>query len=299
MRVPDVFRFADPAAVVLLVLPTVAQHTGEGSFPLYPRRSLLLNEPFRPNISGFCALQNVVRKWCRGLSSAPVFFLHVPPHAFRTRPALPVLFRAALRTCDAHVQCGACSAPAPRVRCPHAPCALPVHGLCARLILCMPSDARDSFVPVRPRAPLRPRASFVPVRPCALARLLHRRLCAAPRLFRPGAPPCCSVRASSVHPCALARFLCTPPLRHPALPRPLHMFHARVPRVHAPSFPAAAFWLKTTVLHKENAPYICKAGKTSLLKMQNRRFQPPPMQKRKNQPKCRARSPNRRAGASA
>ena len=145
----------------------------------------------------------------------------------------------------------ACAVRVPPVR---SPCMV-----CVRLILCMPPDARASFVPVRPRAAL-----------CA----------------------------SSVHPCALARFLRTPPLRHPALPCPLHMFRARVSRVHAPSFPAAAFWLKTTVLHKENAPYICKAGKTSLLKMQNRRFQPPPMQKRKNQPKRRARPSNRRADAS-
>ncbi len=206
-----------------------------------------------------------------GVEGRPLrlFFPHVPPHAFRTRPALSMLSRAALRTRDAHVQYGVCSAPAPRVRCPCAPCALSVSA-CASCAL--------------------------PVHGLRASHLVHASRCTC--LLRPGAPPCCSARASSVHPCALARFLRTPPLRHPALPRPLHMFHARVPRVHAPSFPAAAFWLKTTVLHKENAPYICKAGKTSLLKMQNRRFQPPPMQKRKNQPKCRARPPNRRADAS-
>lgn len=241
-----------------------------------------------------------------GVEGRPLrlFFLHVPPHAFRTRPALPVLSRAALRTCDAHVQGGACSAPAPRVRCPCAPCALSVSACTSRALPVHGLRAPHLVHASRCTCLLRPRASpccsvrASSVRPCVLARLLHCRLCAAPRLFRPGAPPCCSARASSVHPCALARFLRTPPLRHPALPRPLHMFHARVPRVHAPSFPAAAFWLKMTALHKENAPYICKAGKTSLLKMQNRRFQPPPMQKRKNQPKRRARPPNRRADAS-
>ncbi len=165
---------------------------------------------------------------------------------------------------------------------------------CVRLILCMPPDARASFVPVRPRAALCVHRPYAPVPSrvsCTAASALLRVSFVLVR-------PCAALRASSVRPCALARFLRTPPLRHPALPRSLHMFHARVPRVHAPSFPAAAFWLKTTVLHKENAPYICKAGKTSLLKMQNRRFQPPPMQKRKNQPKRRARPPNRRAGAS-
>ena len=60
----------------------------------------------------------------------------------------------------------ACAVRVPPVR---SPCMV-----CVRLILCMPPDARASFVPVRPRAAL-----------CA----------------------------SSVHPCALARFLRTPPLR--------------------------------------------------------------------------------------
>ena len=202
-RVPDVFRFADPAAVVLLVLPTVAQHTGEGSFPLYPRRSLLLNEPFRPNISGFCALQNVVRKRCRGPSSAPVFSARPPaciPYAPRAPCAVPRRPAHVRRSCAGRRMLCACPARA-----------LPVCPLCA-LCICLHFSCAPRAWPARASScaclPMYvpPSSPRVPVLLCACIVRTPLRSRAFPT-HAASAPPCAPAPSAHV-PCARSPRTC-------------------------------------------------------------------------------------------
>ncbi len=142
----------------------------------------------------------------------------------------------------------ACAVRVPPVRslCPPAPLVRSPCMVCVRLILCMPPDARASFLPVRPRAALcvhRPCASAPSRVSCTAASALLRvsfapvRLCALARLLRPRAPLRCSASLSSW---CVPVLLCACIVRTPLCPRafPTHAASAPpcapVPSAHVP-----------------------------------------------------------------